>query len=44
MTRPFKRGVLNRLELVIGEPVEPAQASPEVLRDKVLELRGPWPV
>ncbi|ODP31391.1 MFS transporter [Pandoraea sp. ISTKB] len=44
MTRPFKRGILNRLELVIGEPVAPAQATPESLRDKVLKLRGPWPV
>ncbi|VVE62881.1 glycerol acyltransferase [Pandoraea anapnoica] len=44
MTRPFKRGILNRLELVIGEPVAPTQATPESLRDKVLKLRGPWPV
>ncbi|VVD76510.1 MFS transporter [Pandoraea commovens] len=44
MTRPFKRGILNRLELVVGEPVAPAQATPESLRDKVLKLRGPWPV
>ncbi|WP_374622366.1 MFS transporter [Pandoraea sp.] len=44
MTRPFKRGILNRLELVIGEPVAPAQATPEALREKVLKLRGPWPV
>jgi 1-acyl-sn-glycerol-3-phosphate acyltransferase len=44
MTRPFKRGILNRLELVIGDPVAPTQATPEVLREKVLKLRGPWPV
>ncbi len=44
MSRPFKRGILNRLELVIGAPVSPAQATPETLRDKVLKLRGPWPV
>ncbi len=44
MTRPFKRGILNRLELVVGEPVAPAQATPEALREKVLALRGPWPV
>ncbi|VVD59485.1 glycerol acyltransferase [Pandoraea pneumonica] len=44
MTRPFKRGILNRLELVIGEPVTATQATPEVLRERVLELRGPWPV
>ncbi|VVE76850.1 MFS transporter [Pandoraea sputorum] len=44
MTRPFKRGILNRLELVVGEPVAPTQATPESLRDKVLKLRGPWPV
>ncbi|VVE26360.1 glycerol acyltransferase [Pandoraea horticolens] len=44
MTRPFKRGIMNRLELVIGAPVAPAQATPEALREKVLKLRGPWPV
>jgi 1-acyl-sn-glycerol-3-phosphate acyltransferase len=44
MTRPFKRGILNRLELVIGAPVAPAQATPETLREKVLKLRGAWPV
>lgn len=40
MTRPFRRGVLNRLELCIGTPV-PAQAvSPEGLQAAVLALRG----
>lgn len=43
MTRPFRRGLLNRLELVIGDPVSAADATPEHLREQVLALRGPWP-
>ena len=42
MTRPFRRGFLNKLELCIGTPV-PAQAvSPEGLQAAVLALRGEW--
>ncbi|GAB3630646.1 glycerol acyltransferase [Pandoraea terrae] len=44
MTRPFKRGILNRLELVIGEAVAAESATPDLLRERVLALRGPWPV
>lgn len=40
--RSFKRGPLSRLELVVGKPVEPALATPELLREQVLALRGDW--
>ena len=42
MTRPFRRGVLSRLELVVGEPVPPDQATPEGLQQMVTALRGEW--
>ncbi|MFP3617407.1 glycerol acyltransferase, partial [Paraburkholderia sp. SIMBA_050] len=29
MSRPFRRGILSRLELVVGEPVAPEAASAE---------------
>ncbi|OKA43142.1 hypothetical protein BH759_19410 [Ralstonia solanacearum] len=40
MTRPFRRGFLNRLELCIGAPVAPQAASPEGLQAAVQALRG----
>ena len=42
MTRPFRRGLLSRLELVVGEPVPPEAATPESLQQMVLALRGDW--
>ncbi|WP_137928205.1 MFS transporter [Cupriavidus sp. 2SB] len=42
MTKPFRRGILNRLELVVGEPVPPQAATPETLQQMVLALRGDW--
>lgn len=42
MSRPFRRGILNRLELVVGEPVPPEQATPEGLQQMVCTLRGDW--
>ncbi len=42
MSRPFRRGILNRLELVVGEPVPPEQATPEGLQQMVHALRGDW--
>jgi len=42
MSRPFRRGVLNRLELVVGEPIAPEAVTPEGLRQIVLDLRGDW--
>lgn len=42
MTRPFRRGFLSKLELVVGEPVPPEAATPESLQRMVLALRGDW--
>ncbi|MBV8271972.1 MAG: MFS transporter [Cupriavidus sp.] len=42
MTRPFRRGILSKLELVVGEPVAPEAATPEGLQQMVLALRGDW--
>lgn len=42
MTRPFRRGILSRLELVVGEPIAPEQATPEGLQQVVQGLRGEW--
>lgn len=42
MTRPFRRGILSKLELVVGEPVAPEAATPESLQQMVLALRGDW--
>jgi 1-acyl-sn-glycerol-3-phosphate acyltransferase len=38
MARPFRRGIWNRVNLVIGEPVAAAQANQQVLRERVLQL------
>ncbi|MEM5435457.1 MFS transporter [Paraburkholderia diazotrophica] len=38
--RPIHKGVMSRLTLAVGEPLEPAQATPEVLQQIVSELRG----
>lgn len=40
--RSFKRGLFSRLELVVGEPVPAAEATPEYLKQRVAELRGEW--
>jgi 1-acyl-sn-glycerol-3-phosphate acyltransferase len=40
--RSFKRGPLSKLALVVGQPLAPAQATPEVLQERVLALRGDW--
>ncbi|MGE5160769.1 MAG: MFS transporter [Betaproteobacteria bacterium] len=36
----LRRGLRSRVELVVGEPVPAAQASPELLMQRVAELRG----
>ncbi|MFD1710510.1 MFS transporter [Ottowia sp. GY511] len=38
MTRPFRRGLFNRVGLNVGEPVSAAQVTPEVLQGKVARL------
>jgi 1-acyl-sn-glycerol-3-phosphate acyltransferase len=40
--RSFRRGPLSRLSLVVGQPVAPAQATPESLQAQVAALRGDW--
>jgi 1-acyl-sn-glycerol-3-phosphate acyltransferase len=42
MTRPLRRGIFNRIGLVVDTPVPPEQASPEFLQAKVSSLRGDW--
>lgn len=41
MTRPFRRGILSKLELVVGSPIAHDLATPELLQQQVLALRGP---
>ena len=38
LSRPFRRGFFNRVDLVAGEPVAPAAATPTSLRDRVAAL------
>ena len=40
MSRPFRRGFLNKLELCIGTPVPAHAVSPEAMQAAVLALRG----
>jgi 1-acyl-sn-glycerol-3-phosphate acyltransferase len=35
MSKPFRRGLFNRVDLVAGDPVAPAAATPASLRDRV---------
>ena len=43
MTRPLRRGVFSRIGLAIGPTVPAHEASPDLLRDRVLALRGGRP-
>lgn len=38
MVRPFRRGLWNRVELVVGPPVAAAALTPDGLRDRVRAL------
>lgn len=40
MTRPLRRGIFNRIELVCGEALAAADATPDALQRRVAELRG----
>jgi 1-acyl-sn-glycerol-3-phosphate acyltransferase len=42
MTKPFRRGLLSRIGLVVGEIVPPAAATPTALHGIVAGLRGDW--
>ena len=38
--RPIQRGMMSRLTLAVGEPIAPADATPEHLQEVVATLRG----
>jgi hypothetical protein len=38
--RPIHRGVMSRLTLAVGEPIDPTDATPEHLQALVSALRG----
>jgi 1-acyl-sn-glycerol-3-phosphate acyltransferase len=38
--RPVQKGVMSRLTLAVGEPIDPALATPELLQRIVTDLRG----
>ncbi|MEX3636834.1 MFS transporter [Paraburkholderia sp. BR14427] len=38
--RPLRKGVMTRLSLAVGEPIDPALATPETLQQIVTGLRG----
>jgi hypothetical protein len=40
MTKLFPRGFFSRIEVVAGQAIDPAEASTELFRQRVLELRG----
>jgi len=42
MSRPFRRGIQSKLELVVGAPVPPEEVTPEGLQQTVAALRGEW--
>jgi hypothetical protein len=42
LQRSFRRGPFSKLELVVGEEVAPQDATPEMLHEKVMALRGEW--
>jgi len=41
MKRPFRRGLLSRIELRVAEPLAASSVTPESLHAAVLALRGP---
>ena len=45
MVKPFRRGFWSRVGLVVGEPVPPADVTPEGLRSRVIQLLAspPYP-
>ena len=40
MSRPFRRGLFNRVELVAGEPIPAERVTVELLQERVMALRG----
>ena len=42
MSKPFRRGIFSKIELVAGQALPPHLVTPEDLQARVLELRGEW--
>ena len=42
MTKPFRRGLLSRIALVVAPPLAPAAVTPEGLQDTIAHMRGSW--
>ncbi len=42
MTKPFRRGVFSKIGLEAGPALSPAEATPEALGARILEMRGDW--
>jgi 1-acyl-sn-glycerol-3-phosphate acyltransferase len=42
LERAFRKGLRSRLALAVGQPVEPMDVTPELLRQRVMALRGDW--
>ena len=40
MTMPFRRGLVSKIGLTVGEPLTAAEATPERLRMVIAGLRG----
>ena len=40
--RVLARGLRSRLALAVGAPVPPELATPELLQERVSDLRGAW--
>ena len=40
--RSFRRGPFSKLEMVVGEAMQPSEVTPLVLQEKVKYLRGDW--
>ena len=42
MTKPFRRSVFSKIELVVGAAIPAAEATPERLQAEVAAMRGDW--
>lgn len=42
MTRPLRRGVFSLIGVRVGEPLPATDATPAVLRERVVALQGDW--
>ncbi len=40
--RSFRRGLRSKLALIVGAPLAGSQVTPEMLQERVSELRGSW--